>query len=248
MKTAATPAAPIVPYVPVEAAAQELNATPLAVKRLIARSRLKAVQLGEGGQWRVSLDSVTAYIAGGCVDLAMPPTDGRWFAGDEYAAARFYEDITAACQPQVLRDEVVAKLIAKLGPGESLTVPLTATPAVLAIANAKPSTAFLPPGTKAPYASRAQQYVCEQLRNAALRLCQADPRQQPLGTLYRSPTDYLAIVGAASTAVGESEIGFGHQHLVPQNAANQWETVRYVLPLSTITKAADLTRAAALAF
>ncbi len=73
-------------YMSLDKAAAELAVTEVAVKRLIARERLAAVQLGAGGPWRVSATVLGQYIGNGGPDLKMPHIVAGWFEAVKFAA------------------------------------------------------------------------------------------------------------------------------------------------------------------
>jgi hypothetical protein len=121
----------------VAAMAEELSTNPIAVKRLIARRRLLAAQLGDTNNWRLKKDSLDAYINAGAPDFTSPfGREGEWPdpPSDKSVAREFEKKLWAAAASQVLTLEQVQSLTADAHPfPANIDRELTLTAEMLAV-------------------------------------------------------------------------------------------------------------------
>ena len=112
MTTAQTTVSQITGLLTLEAAAEVLSCTPIAVMRLIARGALAATRLGDDGDWRVRASDVDAYIGRGAPGFDAPKfefMDGdasrpSWFDTPAWPANQLADAIAAMAAPQRLSD------------------------------------------------------------------------------------------------------------------------------------------------
>lgn len=197
----------------VAALATELNISPIAVRRLIARRRLPGTELIADGDWRVTAADLTAYVKAGVPDLQIPELDnyGGWF----YRTPRpdllklFENKLLAATQEQLLADAKVIEL-ANSRPKNArdtnvLAVDLKASPAIKAVIDGPiPPTPFDAAGLKSDAAilSRFTKFgylwavgKVRTLAGQAVRSSHLPGFESPVLSLYRSPEEYEGYIG-----------------------------------------------------
>ena len=190
------------------AAAGALGTTPLSVRRLIARSRLRAVQLGKGDTWRIDADEIRRYAASGAPDFDPPPrsNDEPWFP-EIRSAAHFPQAIVNAAAgqaPETMPPDVP----------EGGAIPIRITPAVSAVITGRPSilvgeTRYVPMSAEGLFPDWRVAYLASRVRRFALEVLGLGDASPPLPRLYNSPREYLRIVDAAVRQTLAGAISFG---------------------------------------
>jgi len=203
----------------VSAVAADLGVAPLAVKRLIARRRLKAVRLGPDGEWRIAAAEVARYIEAGAPDFAFPETDGPWLAGVR-SADGFAQSIRDAADEQI-PDEAPAVR-------EGQAVPIQLTAAVLAVIQGPPRGPF---GVqiRTPFVDWRVAYLADLVRKAAYQTMRVS-LQPPLQRLYDTPDAYTRILAEAAPQVLSGAISMSKQYLVDvAPGVKEWRPFQFEL-------------------
>jgi excisionase family DNA binding protein len=225
----------------VETAAAAINTTPLNLRRLIARKRIKATKLGN--QFKVLEGDLSAYVANGAQDFRHPPIGDGWFLADEdTAAGQFESALSAALMAQIPGNEaaqaVVNKAIAewnakpagRVAPSIVTDYALAITPAVRDIL-ARPVTTGKDPAPK--YRDQREQFLSVKLRDVlAARYFMKPNLTQPIERLYGSPEDYKTAVAEAWEALMQRKAFATHQAVY--NHHGEPVNVYYTLPMSAL--------------
>lgn len=215
-----------------EAAAQ-LGVTALAVKRIIARGRLKATRIPAGRQtplvenqsnryaeWRIVADDLARYVQAGAPDLALPPLEGNpdegdaWFHAREDQKARMLERAIEKAlteQSPSLVETHREQLQRQFKAGLPLEIELPLSGAALVVFDGPvPVTGYEPPDARGAsrYRSYGQLFMAVEMR-AAVRTELRVKRQPPtLASLYQGPEEYAALAAAAAENVQNRRLVF----------------------------------------
>lgn len=192
-------------------AAATLGASVLGVKRLIARSRLRAVRLGAGDTWRVDADVIRNYVAAGAADFDMPLTEGPWFRVIR-SAAHFGQAIINGAADQV-------PAVMPAGIPETGAVRLKITPPIAAAILAPPSifvgdVRTVPADADSAFPDWRTAFLAERIRGFALEILGLADASPPLARLYSDPDSYLRVVGEAVQRTLAGSIAFGKIYAV----------------------------------
>lgn len=198
--------------------AEELNATELAVNRLVARGTLKAIELGTDPHrpWRVMREALLAFVSAGATDLVMPTINRGWFDDRDLSDVNFPKEIALATQTQRLTDDQIRSLV-KRNPGvRSFTHRLDVSPSVRRVITTKLS-------EKCRFRTLGEDHLALQVRAIARK------EMKPLGTLpkfYASPDEYNRIFEAAVRKLLGAKVA--HDELRSVDASVY--TITYELP------------------
>jgi excisionase family DNA binding protein len=188
-------------------AAGELGCPEIQIKRLIARGRLPARQLGEGGEWRITADDLRQYVQGGAADFDFPPTNldladpANWFSSDEsHLAAGFESEITIAAEEQIPDKEKLREMFAGKNT-ETIDYPIAIVGEVSRIVRSPVPTSAAGAALKqfdptSRYESWTQLFLVSELRKYGQQ--QLDVGKPALEQLYESPARYQDIVQGAT--------------------------------------------------
>jgi len=201
------------------AAALDLGVAPLAVKRLIARRRLRAVRLGPNGEWRIAAAEVARYIEAGAPDFAFPETDGPWLAGVR-SADGFAQAIRDAAADQIPNEPPAVR--------EGQAVPIQLTPAVLAVIQGPPRGPF---GVqmKTPFVDWRVAYLVDLMRKAAYQTMGVS-LEPPLQRLYDTPDAYTRVLAQAAPQVLGGAISMSKMYLVEVSPGiGDWRPIHFEL-------------------
>jgi hypothetical protein len=192
----------------IEAVAGELSCLPIQVKRIIARGRLPATQLGdERGQWRIAADDLRAYVATGATDFDFPPTNldladpANWFDSDEsHLAAGFESEITLAAEEQIPGPDKLRAMFEGRN-SETIDFPIAIVGKVadilrLPVPSSTQGAALRRFDPTSRYKSWAELFLVWELRKYASQ--QLDVATPALAQLYESPARYNDIVQGAT--------------------------------------------------
>jgi hypothetical protein len=207
-------------YMPLDKVADELATNAMAVKRLIARERLGAVQLGAGGPWRIAASELARYIGVGVPDLKMPHIVQGWFdpADTNYPASVFVKNFIQAASWG----------LGKIPPiGDGPFVIKTLTPAMLATMTAAPTRMKMPGWNPPTYVDAFHVWAVERIRQIMERLLSRTGLNK-LTALYESPEAYTRWTTEAGLSLLKSSITFSNTF--PGNP----KSFSYSVPLSNI--------------
>jgi len=189
-------------------AAATLGTSVLNVKRLIARSRLRAVRLGAGNVWRISAEELGRYVAAAAVDFDPPPRSDSdpWFPPIA-SAAHFPQAIVNAAA-----DQAPAVMPPNVPEGGAVAIKIT--PAISAVILAKPSilvgeTRYVAAAADAALRDWRLAYLVDRVRRFALDVLGLADASPPLPRLYESPEAYLRTIGEAVQRTLVGAITFG---------------------------------------
>ncbi len=197
-----------------EAAAQALRSTPIAVLRLISRGRLNGTRLGADGDWLVSGDAVDQYLANGAPDFDPPKFDfmggdvrrPNWFDTPAWPANQLADALASMAGSQSLSDSDFER---QVGRGTSLILVDVQLSAEMRRVLSGPVDAVaprLPDGAAYKATSAGDYWIGLKLQDAAAaqvsRLEMTAGSRGRLWQLYDSPAQYRSIVGGAINAVG----------------------------------------------
>ena len=232
----------------VAAAAGALGTTPLNISRLIARSRLRARQLGAGNVWRVDAEELRRYVAAGAPDFDPPPRpdDEPWFLPIR-SAPHFSQGIINSAADQV-------PAVMPAGIPETGAVPIRITPAVSAVIVAKPSifvgeTRYIPADADAAVPDWRVAYLVERVRGFALEVLGLADASPPLCRFYNSPREYLRVVDAAVRETLAGAISFGKIYAVTdQYGQPASRRISFELPHAALAPTTTMATVLALAF
>lgn len=189
-------------FMGIEAAASELQTNALAVKRLVARERLSAVQLGPGGAWRVSGAELGRFIGAGAPDLKMPHIVHGWFDPDDTSrAASEFQDSFIQAASWGLGDTPPAGE----GPFEIKAI----TPAMFAAMTGAPAKRYIARKDAPTFVDAFHVWAVERVRAIVDRLLTKTGRDK-LAALYATPEDYAKVTAEAVAALLKSSIRFRH--------------------------------------
>ncbi len=186
-------------YMTTPQAAALLDTPELNVRRLIARGRLKAVQLGTDGDFRIDSQAMRAYLAGDLQDFEMPALEGRWFNGGETVAI-------ALAFTRALAAEVKANGATMKKGSTSIVV----TSGMMRIAAEPVRYSKMDRGPHADFADQATAYYVGQLRSLLGRQLRTRPTGA-LAALYASPDDYERLTADAMTELASKRLTFNLQ-------------------------------------
>ena len=240
-----------------EEAAEELQTSVLAVKRIVARGRLKAHRLNKVGPqqlspgarrrwtWRIKAGDLTAYVTSGARDLDPPKFKGdNWFENLTRQAVDFNQAVQAAASDQI---PVEAPGVVLSG---ARRVELKMTSAIIDLAESPVPVLF---GAKAdpesPFRNWRELYLCQQVRTVARKLVEREPgtatpaamslpsgmkRLPGMATapdkLYEDYESYERLTSAAVEQVLSRGLSFGQSYLVKDGHVGRWVKVSFVLP------------------
>jgi hypothetical protein len=198
-RTTSTPPGGVTGFLPIVAVAGELGISEIAVSRLIARQRIKAVRLGMDGPWRISSEELSRYIGIGAPDLTPPAFRADWFDHNPTAAGKG--------QFAVLMDAAIRDAQPDHAPADDrptwqqadvMTVELSITAAMIALAKKPIDRTFCPPSlrTQQVFPDVATAFFTEALRDVVGAMLRG-PKAR-LEALYASPEEYNQIVTAAT--------------------------------------------------
>lgn len=250
--------------VSLENAAAELGVTPLAVKRLIARNRLKATVVGNGTEnkavgrrepgMRILPDNLAAYIGQGANDLTMPKTAGPWFEDrDVTSSLAFRSAVIEAAEPQKLSNEEATRIAAQQPDRQRFERQLTITPAIREVINRA-----VPAGPSAPnvaaessrFSAWKQAYFANLLRrhvynNLKPQAGMPVSTKPALERLYSSPDEYRRVTMAAVVDELERRIAFDASYAVGRG---RFVKFIYFLPHSAVLSELEAVQVRDLAF
>lgn len=221
-------------YMGLDKAAAELEISPLEVKRLIARERLTATQLGTTGPWRIAGAELGRFIGAGAPDLKMPRISGGWFDSDDtsWAASQFHDRLIKAVTLGLGNTPPTGD-----GPFEIKSV----TPA-MRHAMTRPAEKRLTPRQHEPtFIDAFHVWAVERVRFFAKRAIDK-PGTDRLATLYASPDDYAQVTTQAVAELLKSNIAFSYTF------PGHYKTYRYSVPLSIMLDTARRTQILQAAF
>ena len=214
-------------FLTVSDAAAELEVSELAVKRLVARQRIKAVQLGQDGPLRIAAAELARYMGTNAPDLQMPDLSGSYFSD---ASTRIgFGQFEGAMQPLVtasLPTMAPADTRPNWQQSAALEVELRVTPAMLAAARKPIDFSFAPPSDEAPeWVDMAHAYFTQELRDImGAMLPSIKPR---LETLYASPEAYSNLLGLATDKLKAKS--FFRNATLPAADGNGMKLVRFMV-------------------
>jgi excisionase family DNA binding protein len=197
--------------------AENLSVPEIDIRRLIAKRKLKATQIGES-KFSVLDSELDAFVASGAPDLKPPkPIDGDWRLIYPHYADQFVSAIGLAIAPQQLTDEAVKAQYLK-DEQPTFDVTLTASPEVLAVCKQPPPETLGSHFTKANdpnlrYADWRSLYMGAKLREQVRIVIRDFPSNErmggsPLAGLYSSPDKYEQIKTATIAAIQRTKILF----------------------------------------
>ncbi len=192
-------------YLSIDQAAAELEISPIALHRIIARGRLDAVRLGTDGPWRIAGTELARYIAAGAPDRIGPKLSGNWFDDDTTGRAMDFErSLIAAASRQVPEP-----------PPKVEELELSMTPGMRAAMNAQPRR-YLGSPKKAPsrYSSEFVLFGVNTLRKVLWQMLNK-ASGKPLEKLYASPVDYDQYTALALQEMLGRSIRFRHIGKLP---------------------------------
>lgn len=209
--------------------------SPLAVKRLIARKKLPATQLGSAGDWRINSAELDKYVRSGAADFDCPKMDGQWIDTSELrAAAGFPTAIINAASEQILTLEQVQAL-ADGNDKVEYVVTLKRSGAVQeVISGTPPLSPFTPNGRRQPsrFGTYGNLYLAERLSELTKHeIRRGQMASRCYEALYRSPDEYVRWLALGARAVLRGAVRFSKPYPV-RRGGGMPETVRvlYVLP------------------
>ena len=217
-------------------AAEELQTTVLAVKRVVARGRIKAHRLGESGDWRVKAEDLTAYVAAGATDLDPPKLTGRWLdQGPARSAVEFVEAVAEASENQIPEQAPEAS------PGGVRRVELQLSPAILEVVQ-KPvprlfKDSFAP---EFPFRDWRELYLVDRIRALTRKLVEPPKDMtsgEPLGKLYGDVEAYKRLTSEASEELLSRGVSFSRSYWIASNGGGMWENVQFRLPIKLLAPA-----------
>jgi transcriptional regulator with XRE-family HTH domain len=219
----AVPAETAVGLLTVAAVAAELGTRPLAISRLIARRRLKAVPLGASGSRRILASEVARYVGAGAPDFDTPPMGARWFSDIQYAAA--FGD--------AIREAALEQLPAKAPTvADGQAVLLRITPALVAVITGQPRGPWNAV-VKTNYPDWRTMYFINLVRGHAEKALAM--KAEPLAALYADPEAYTRVVGEAVAQTLAGSISMTKSYLVEApGRVPEWFAFQFELPHSAL--------------
>jgi excisionase family DNA binding protein len=231
----------------VAAAAGVLGSTALAVKRLIARNRLRAVRLGAGKVWRIDADEIRRYVAAGAPDFDPPPrgNDEPWFQNIR-SAAHFPQAVINAAADQA--PEIMPANVPEGG-----AVQLRITPAIAAAIKGRPAifvgdTLTVPADADAVFPDWRTAYLVERVHRFALEVLGTGDGSPPLARFYESPRTYLHIVDAAIRQTLAGAISFGKVYAWMDRGLPVQRQISFELPHAVLAPPTTMATVLSLAF
>jgi hypothetical protein len=248
-------------FLSVADAADVLTTSPIAVRRLIARRRIKATRLktrdSRPGEWSILSRDLEGYIGSGAPDLQGPQLDSAndgsnpaWFSDPfNWMANRLTDALIKSGEDQSISASGFESQVAVNGPGQTVRVNLKLSPAMRSLLDGRvdPHAPKIP-GAPVPTESTWFQLWCGmKLHAAAAAIISAGVAkygiQSPAVTLYDGPEQYSEIVGGAVERVAQGVfILYSEQRAAPQdgsgaNANNIPVRIEYRLPVAAYVDA-----------
>jgi hypothetical protein len=242
-------------FLSVQDASGVLNTSPIAVRRLIARGRLKATRLkskdSRPGEWSILSIEMEKYIGSGAQDLLAPPIDAAndgsspsWFSDRlRWQADRLTSELIALASEQPISAEGFSAAVAANGPGETIRKDVALTSAMRsALGGPVDPSAPKMPGATEPDMTWFALWAGVKLHDAAQAAIRSNlaeyGMQPPLFTLYDSPEQYRQIVDAAAQRVAGGQFFVYSEHRQANDRNGQAIPVRIEYRLSVASYAA----------
>jgi len=212
-------------------AAEELQTTTFAVKRIVARGRIVAYRLRKSGPFRLQRKDLTAYVTAGAKDLDPPTLQSNWLDGSiGRSAVEFAEAISGAAEDQIPAQAPDSE------PGAVRRVALKVSPAIRKVIERSVPVLFSMKGSpESPYRDWRELYLCHQIRNLARTVVdQSLTGLTPLDKLYADAAAYSRVTSEAAQVLSKRQISFTRQYLVQKGPVKVWESVYFELPHSVL--------------
>jgi excisionase family DNA binding protein len=171
-------------------AAAELGVDVLTVNRLIVRDRLQAARIGK--EYRIAASELTAFVARGAPDAALPPVDRGWLASNSFRRDGFASQLmSAALATQRLSDaDVQQRAQQSRDSSPTIQVQLSVTPSMRRVFNAPPAESTGSARTREQFATAGQEYLVYVLRDVTARAAGGMPLSP--AKLYSDQETYMA--------------------------------------------------------